>query len=438
MRDGIRQARPREAVYVIDGSRTPFLKAKGRPGPFAAADLAVAAARPLLARQRFEADELDEVILGCVMPGPDEANIARVVALRLGCGHAVPAWTVQRNCASGMQALDSACAAIAEGRADLVLAGGTESMSRAPVLLGQEMVHWLADWNAAKGLGARIAALGKLRPRQLAPVIGLLRGLTDPVVGLSMGQTAENLAYRFRIDRARMDAFALESHRRLAQAQDAGWLEEVEPVYDTGGGFYEQDDGLRRDTTLDRLAKLKPVFDRPFGLVTAGNSAQVTDGAAMLILASRRAVEARDLPVLGRILDCAWAGVDPAQMGLGPAHAMSALLQRHGLAVGDVDFWEINEAFAAQVLAVIDAWRDPAYCRRELGVDAPHGEIPHARLNVDGGGVSLGHPVGASGARIVLHLLHVLGRHNARRGIASLCIGGGQGGAMLLEGNRVP
>jgi acetyl-CoA C-acetyltransferase len=389
-------------------------------------------------RQRFEPSDLDEVILGCVMPGPDEANIARVVALRLGCGYTVPAWTVQRNCASGMQALDSACAAIAEGRADLVLAGGTESMSRAPVLLGNEMVHWLADWNGANNLGARIATLGALRPRHLAPVIGLLRGLTDPIVGLSMGQTAENLAYRFQIDRTRMDAFSMESHRRLAQAQDARWLEEIEPVYDSAGGFYEQDDGLRRDTSLDRLAKLKPVFDRPFGIVTAGNSAQVTDGAALLILASRRAVETHDLPVLGRIVDCAWAGVDPAEMGLGPAHAMSDLLQRHGLAVGDVDYWEINEAFAAQVLAIIDAWRDPAYCRTELGLDAPRGEIPHDRLNIDGGGVSLGHPVGASGARIVLHLLHVLNRHNARRGVASLCIGGGQGGAMLLERDGEP
>ncbi|MGE0370861.1 MAG: acetyl-CoA C-acetyltransferase [Gammaproteobacteria bacterium] len=433
MTDTTGQFERRAPVYVVDGGRTPFLKAKGRPGPFAAADLAVAAARPLLARQRFEADAIDEVILGCVMPGPDEANIARVVALRLGCGHKVPAWTVQRNCASGMQALDSACAAIAGGRSDLVLAGGTESMSRAPVLLREEMVHWLADWNGAKGLGARIAALGRLRPAHLAPVVGLLRGLTDPVVGLSMGQTAENLAYRFQIDRMRMDAYALESHRRLAQAQDAGWLEEVEPIYDSAGGYYEQDDGLRRDTTLDRLAKLKPVFDRPFGLVTAGNSAQVTDGAAVLILASRRAVEAHDLPVLGRIVDCAWAGVDPAQMGLGPAHAMAALMRRHDLKVGDVDFWEINEAFAAQVLAVVEAWRDPAYCRDELGLDAPPGEIPHARLNVDGGGVSLGHPVGASGARIVLHLLRVLGRHGARRGVASLCIGGGQGGAMLIE-----
>jgi acetyl-CoA C-acetyltransferase len=429
-----RAARRREVVYVVDGSRTPFLKAKGRPGPFSASDLAVAAARPLLARQRFEPAALDEVILGCVMPGPDEANIARVVALRLGCGYAVPAWTVQRNCASGMQALDSACAAIAEGRSDLILAGGTEAMSRAPVLLGPAMVNWLADWNGARGLGARLALLGRLRPQHLAPVIGLLRGLTDPVVGLSMGQTAENLAWRFGIDRARMDSFALESHRRLAQAQDAGHLQEIEPICDTAGGCYEQDDGLRRDTTLERLAQLKPVFDRPFGNVTAGNSAQVTDGAALLILASRRAVETHGLPVLGRIVDCAWAGVDPAQMGLGPAHAMAALMQRHALRIGDVDYWEINEAFAAQVLAVVDAWQDAAYCRDELGLEAPLGGIPADRLNVDGGGVSLGHPVGASGARIVLHLLHVLARQRARRGIASLCIGGGQGGAMLLEG----
>jgi acetyl-CoA C-acetyltransferase len=430
-----RPARRREAVYVVDGSRTPFLKARGRPGPFTASDLAVAAARPLLARQRFEPSAFDEVILGCVMPGPDEANIARVVALRLGCGPAVPAWTVQRNCASGMQALDSACAAIAEGRADLILAGGTEAMSHAPVLLGPEMVNWLADWNGARGPGARLTLLSRLRPKHLAPVIGLLRGLTDPVVGLSMGQTAENLAWRFGIDRTRMDSFALESHRRLAQAQDAGRLQEIEPIYDTAGGYYEQDDGLRRDTTLERLAQLKPVFDRPFGNVTAGNSAQVTDGAALLILASRRAVEARGLPVLGRIVDCAWAGVDPAQMGLGPAHAMATLMRRHALAVSDVDYWEINEAFAAQVLAVIEAWKDAAYCRDELGLEMPLGEIPAGRLNVDGGGVSLGHPVGASGARIVLHLLHVLGHQRARRGIASLCIGGGQGGAMLLEGS---
>ncbi len=184
---------------------------------------------------------------------------------------------------------------------------------------------------------------------------------------------------------------------------------------------------------MESLARLKPVFDKPFGNVTAGNSAQITDGAAALILASDKAVKQYDLPVLGRIVDCEWAGVLPEQMGLGPVHASTPLLRRHKLGLHDVDYWEINEAFAAQVLACLAAWADDDYCRTELGLPGALGELDQERLNVDGGGVSLGHPVGASGARIVLHLLHVLARNNARTGIATLCIGGGQGGAMLVE-----
>ncbi len=426
-----------KTVFVVDGARTPFLRAKGKPGSFTAADLAVAAGRPLLARQPFEAGELDEVILGCVMPGPDEANIARVAALRLGCGERVPAWTVQRNCASGLQALDCAAGNIASGRSQLVLAGGVEAMSHAPVLLNKAMVGWLSDWQRARRLPARLQALSRLRPAHLIPIIALLRGLRDPIVGLSMGQTAENLAHRFRISREQMDAYALESHRRLARAQDGDTLAEIEVIYDHSGNYYEHDDGVRRDTDMQQLAKLRPVFDRKFGNVTAGNSAQITDGAAWLILAGEEAVTRHRLPVLGRILDSQWAGLDPAQMGFGPIHASTPILQRRQLSLEEVDYWEINEAFAAQVLACLAAWQDPDYCRTELGLDKPMGKIDRTRLNVDGGGVSLGHPVGASGARIVLHLLHVLKRHNARRGIATLCIGGGQGGAMLVEvGNR--
>ncbi len=422
-----------QAVYIVDGSRTPFLKARGRPGPFSAADLALAAARPLLARQNFPLSAVDEVILGCVMPGPDEANIARIVSLRLGLGERVPAWTVQRNCASGMQALDCAAQSIAQGRAELVLAGGVEAMSHAPVLLAPAMVNWLADWYAARDLGTRLKTLIRLRPAHLKPVIALLRGLTDPVVGLSMGQTAENLAQRFNISREQMDTYAVESHQRLARAQHQGLLGGLEVLYDRDGNYYFADDGLRRDSSVEQLAKLKPVFDKPFGLVTAGNSAQVTDGAACLILASAGAVEKHELPVLGKLIDCTWAGLDPAQMGLGPVYAMAPLLARHGLRSADIDFWEINEAFAAQVLACLAAWDDEKFCRDELHLDAPLGGIERTHLNIDGGGVSLGHPVGASGARIVLHLLHVLNRNNAKRGVASLCIGGGQGGAMLVE-----
>ena len=425
--------KPVHDVYIVDGSRSPFLKAKGKPGPFTAANIAVAAAKPLLARLPFEATDIDEVIAGCVMPGPEEANIARVVALRLGGDHNVPAWTVQRNCASGLQALDTAAANIASGRSSLVLAGGIEAMSHAPVLLAQSMVEWLGAWSRAKTFGQRAKTLAQLRPAYLKPIIGLLKGLTDPVVGLSMGQTAEILADRFNISRETMDAYAMRSHHRLAKAMDNGWMQEVETIYDTHGHFYKEDDGLRRDSDMAQLAKLKPVFDRPFGKVTAGNSAQVTDGAAWLVLANEATVKKFNLPVMGKIVDSHWAALDPSQMGLGPVHAMTPLMKRNKLQLDDVDFWEINEAFACQVLANIEAWKDARYCREQLHTAKAFGELDQERLNVDGGGVSLGHPVGASGARIVLHLLHVLKRQNAKRGMASLCIGGGQGGAMLVE-----
>ena len=420
-------------VYIVDGSRTPFLKAKGKPGPFTAVELALGCARPLLARQTFSPEQLDEVIVGCVMPGPDEANIARVIALRLGCGKKVPAWTVQRNCASGMQALDCAAKDIALGRAHLVLAGGVESMSHAPVLYNNDMVTWLGRLAMSRTLISKLKTITTLRPRFLKPIIGLLRGLTDPVVGLSMGQTAENLAYRFNIDRQAMDSFAVQSHQRLAAAQEAGLLNEIEALYDQSGHSYLDDDGVRSDSSVEKLAKLKPVFDRPFGNVTAGNSAQITDGASMLLLASQEAVEKYKLPVLGKIVDSQWAGLEPSQMGLGPVHSITPILQRNNFALSDIDFWEINEAFAAQVLGCLAAWDDPDYCKEELGLDNTLGKIDQNKLNVDGGGVSIGHPVGASGARIVLHLLHVLERNKAKRGIASLCIGGGQGGAMLIE-----
>ncbi len=420
-------------VYIVDGARSPFLKFRGRPGPFRAADLAVYAARSLLMRQPFDASELDEVILGCVAPGPDEVNIARVAALRLGCGYKVPAWTVQRNCASGLQALDSAYHNIASGLTELTLAGGVEAMSHAPLLFSTAMVNWLADWSQAKGMGSRARLLSRLRPAHFTPVISLLKGLTDPVVGLSMGQTAENLAYRFDIGRRQMDAYAVESHRRLGHAHDAGCLDEIETLYDTHGNIYERDDGLRTDSSIEKLSRLKPVFDRSFGLVTAGNSAQVTDGAAWLILASEDAVDKYDLPVIGLIVDTQWAALSPAQMGLGPVHAVVPMLQRRKLSLQDIDYWEINEAFAAQVLACIEALKDEYYCTQELGLDAAFGEISQERLNIDGGGISLGHPVGASGARIVLHLLKVLQRQQAERGVATLCIGGGQGGAILVE-----
>ncbi|MFO1284150.1 MAG: acetyl-CoA C-acetyltransferase [Burkholderiales bacterium] len=414
--------------------RTPFLKARNRPGPFAASDLATAAGRALLLRQPFAPTDLDEVILGCAAPSPDEVNIGRVVALRIGCGRKVPGWTVMRNCASGLQAVDSAIAQIRAGRSDLVLAGGVDALSRAPLLFGDAMVLWLANWYAAKSVGQRAALLAKFRPAYLAPVIGLMKGLTDPIVGLLMGQTAENLAFRFGIARAEMDAYAADSHARVLAAQRAGrFAREIVPVYDRSGKLYAADDGVREDSTPENLAKLKPFFDRTYGNVTAGNSSQVTDGGAWLVIASERAVKEHGLNPRGRIVDTQWAGLDPAQMGLGPVHAATPILARHGLGLDDIDAWEINEAFAAQVLACLRAWESDDYCRSELGLPAAMGALDRSKLNVDGGAIALGHPVGASGARIALHVLEVLERTGGRRGMAAICIGGGLGGAMLVE-----
>ncbi len=420
-------------VYIVDGSRTPQLKSTGKVGPFGAGDLAVAAARPLLSRHNIPLDAIDEVILGCMMPGEREANIARVVSLRLGIPLTVPAWTVQRNCASGMQSIDSAYHNISTGRDELVLAGGTEAMSRAPVLYNPTMVNWLSAMMRARSLGKRLKVLTKFRPGHLKPVISLIFGLTDDIVGLNMGETAEIIAARFNISRQQMDEFSVRSHQRLAQALEAGNLDEIEVLYDAKGKFYDHDDGMRPDSSMESLARLRPAFDKKYGNVTAGNSAQITDGAAWVLLASEDAVAKYNLPVLASIRDSQWAGLDPAVMGMGPVHAMTPIMQRHQFGISDIDYWEINEAFATQVLGCLLAWNDKTYCRTHLNLDDVIGEIPQDRLNIDGGGISLGHPVGASGARIVLHLAKVLQRKQAKRGIASLCIGGGQGGAMLLE-----
>lgn len=421
-----------EPVYIIDGARSPFLKARQAPGPFSASDLAVQTGRELLLRQRFTPADLSEVIAGCAAPSPDEVNIGRLIGLRLGTGHKVPGWTVMRNCASGMQALDSAVMSIQTGRAELVLAMGVDALSHAPVLVSDYMVRWLAQWRSARTTLNRLKLLSQLRLGYFRPVIGLLKGLTDPTVGLSMGQTAENLAHEFGISRAQMDAYSVQSHLRALRAQSSESASEIVPLTDAKGTLYATDDGIRPDSSLEKLGKLGAVFDRPWGNITAGNSSQVSDGAAALILASEAAVNKYALRPIGRILDIHWAALDPATMGLGPVMAASPLLVKHRLGLNDIDLWEINEAFAAQVLACLAAWESEAWCQQHLG-QAALGKLDPERLNVDGGAIALGHPVGASGARIVLHCLNALRQRGLKTGMAAICIGGGQGGAVLLE-----
>jgi len=421
-------------VYIIDGNRTPFIKSSGKPNSLLASDLAVAACQPLLLRQPFPAVDIDEVVVGCVAPSVDEANIGRIIARRLGLPYTTPGYTVQRNCASGLQAIDSAAKDIMIGRSKLVLAGGTEAMSRIPLIFDNKMAAFLADLAKAKTPLTKLKTIAKFRPSFLKPIIGILRGLSDTTVGMNMGQTAEKLASQFDISRLAMDEFAVRSHKRAYSATESKIIQpEMTPLYDRNGQVISFDNGIRADSCMEKLAKLRPVFEGPFGLVTAGNSSQITDGAAFVLLASEDAVSTLKLKPKAKIVATTWSGLDPTIMGLGPAHAIVELLQSTRLSVDDIDFWEINEAFAGQVLACTKAIACPKFCSEYFGLKKAYNPIPDDRLNVEGGAIAVGHPVGASGSRIVLHLMNKLQQSGAKRAIASLCIGGGQGGAILIE-----
>jgi acetyl-CoA C-acetyltransferase len=344
------------------------------------------------------------------------------------------AFTVQINCGSGMQSIDTAYRYIQEGLSDLILAGGAESLSHAPLVFNRGAVGWFARLNGARNPWSKLVTMLGFRPSFLTPVIGLERGLTDPITDLNMGQTAELVAHLFHVSRQQADEYAAESQNRLARAQLAGYFkDEIEPAFTRDGTLFDHDDGVRPDSSADSLAKLKPAFERPWGKVTPGNSSQITDGASWVILASEDAVKKHNLKPKAVIVDSEWSALDPSVMGLGPVYCSTALMKRHQLSLGDIDLWELNEAFAAQVLGCLAAWEDAEFCRDALGLDGAAGRIDRARLNVDGGAIGAGHPVGASGNRIVLHLVNAMKRLGLKRGIATECIGGGQGGAMLIE-----
>ncbi|OUT98115.1 MAG: acetyl-CoA acetyltransferase [Betaproteobacteria bacterium TMED41] len=423
-------------VYIIDASRTPFLKAQSKlgPGPFSASELAVQTGKSLLLRQKIAISDIDEVIIGCAVPSVDEVNIARVISSRIGCEDNVPAWTVMRNCASGMQALSSASHSIQLGLADVVLAGGTEALSHSPLLFSNEATRWFAQFSTSKTMSTRLKQMLKFKPKMLMPIIGILKGLTDSTIGLNMGQTAENLAHKFSISKAQADEYSLKSHKKSTDHEKEIHSRQITSIYTSNGSFFNSDDGIRPNIEINNLEKLKPVFDRPDGTISAGNSSQITDGACLFLLASEKAVKKFNLEPIGAIIDEHWAGLNPAEMGLGPIHAFLPIIQRNKLNKSSIDVWEINEAFAAQVLACQAALESDDYCKKNLNLKEKFGQIDEHKLNIAGGAISLGHPVGASGARIVLNALHLLKYKKGSKAIASICIGGGQGGAMFIEG----
>ena len=421
------------AAWILSGIRTPFAKAGTAFRRVPVYELGRVAIAELLARHDLDPARIDEVVLGnCAQPA-EAANVARVTALRAGIPESVPGATVHRNCASGMESVADAADRVRLGRAHLVLAGGMESMSQIPLLYPLEYGEWLEGFMRAKTPVAKAGAALRFRPDLLRPRMALMEGLTDLVCGLNMGQTAEVLAREFRITREHQDAFALQSHQRTVAAREA-LREEIVPVFPAPAyDVVREDVGPRENQTLEALARLKPFFDRAHGSVTVGNSCPVTDGAVALLVGDEATAQAWPAPPLGRIRAFAFAGLSPRRMGLGPVLALSKALDEAGLGLADLELFEINEAFAAQVLACLEAARSASFAKSELHRDAALGEIPMERLNVNGGAIALGHPVGASGARLILTLLKEMGRRGLKRGAAALCVGGGQGAAFILE-----
>jgi acetyl-CoA C-acetyltransferase/acetyl-CoA acyltransferase len=419
-------------IAILDGVRTPFARAYGPLAAVPAQELGRVAVVALVERTGVRADQVDQVVFGNVATPADAANIARVIALRAGIPQDRIAHTVGRNCASGLEAITSAARIVQTGEAQVLVAGGTESMSRIPLLFNDEAARQYFLLARSKSLWQRLRALTGFRPRHFRPIVAVQQGLTDPVCGLMMGETAEVLAREFGLTREEQDLYALQSHRRAATAQQKGYLaQEIVPVQ-AGSTVVSEDVGLRPDQTLEALAKLKPYF-RKDGTVTVGNSSMITDGAAALLVIPGAQVRAEGRTPLGYLRGFAYAGCDPSRMGLGPAYATSKLLAKMGLTLADIDLIELNEAFAAVVLANEKAFASAEFAREQLGRQSALCELPRDRLNVNGGAIALGHPVGATGARLVLTLLKELHRRGLRRGLVTLCVGGGQGAAAIVE-----
>jgi acetyl-CoA C-acetyltransferase/acetyl-CoA acyltransferase len=392
--------------------------------------------REAIERADLDPALIDEVIVGNVAGQADAANIARVISLSATVPRSVPAFTVNRGCASGFESLVEAAYRIHSGDADLVLAASVESMSLIPLLFNDEGQAVWTGLHRAGGLLARLSALARFRPRHFKPAAALKLGLTDPVCGMNMGETAEILAREFQIGREEQDVFALHSHQRAAAAWADGRMDAevvplpIPPAYDEAALM---DDGIRRELDPEALARLKPAFDDSHGTVTAGNAAQISDGAVALLLASARRAQELGLSPLGKLRAWAFVGCDPARMGLGPLFATPLAFRRAGgLSMDQIDLVEINEAFAAQVLACLEAFGARSFCERYLGSD-PVGAPDPDRVNVNGGAIAIGHPVGASGGRLVLTLLKEMERRDLSLGLATLCIGGGQGGSIIVE-----
>ena len=425
-----------ERIAIVNGFRTPFLKAGTIFSKIEADALGVYPLKETFIRSNIKPEHIDEVITGCCAQPAHAANVGRVIALRAGIPKQVPAITVHRNCASGMEALSAGAQRLLLGEADIVAAVGVESMSNIPLIYNKKMTDFFNRLSRAKTIGQRLSVLASFRLDHLKPIIALQLGLTDPVCNMLMGNTAENLSREFKITRTDQDKFSLQSHLNALDAIENGRFDdEIIPVqiptkYDE---TITTDNGPRKGQTIEALQKLKPFFDRKLGTVTVGSSSQITDGAGACLLMRESTAKEKGITPLGYIRAYGYAGCDPHRMGLGPIYASHKVMRAQGLSMNDIDLVEINEAFAAQVLANVRAFESDSFAKEELNDTQALGKIEMDKLNVNGGAIALGHPLGASGIRIVMTCLYELHRRELNRGLATLCVGGGQGGAFILE-----
>jgi acetyl-CoA acyltransferase len=421
-------------VAILAGCRTPFARSGTLYRDLTALDLAKACLQELVERTEVDPSAVDSVVMGQVVPSVKAPNLGREAALGAGLPKSVPAHTVNRACASANQAIADVATSILRGHAEVGIAGGAESLSDVPILHSRRMARILIDAQKARTLGARLVALAKIRPRDLIPEAP---AIAEPSTGLTMGQSAEKMAKENGISREEQDGIALASHRKGWAATEDGRLPaetcavHVPPRYET---TVTADNLLRQDTSLEALGGLKPVFDRRYGTVTAGNSSPLTDGAAAVLLASEEKAKAEGYEPLAYIKEWAVAAVDPGgQLLMGPGLAVPKALERAGLQLGDIDLIEMHEAFAAQVASNIQALESEKWAKEKLGRSTPVGKVDRDRLNVCGGSIALGHPFGATGARITTTLANEMKRRDATLGLISVCAQGGMGFAMILE-----
>jgi acetyl-CoA acyltransferase len=420
-------------VAIVAGLRTPFERSGTLFKSLSAQDLGRAVVAELVARAGLEGEEIDTLVFGTVVPSVLAPNIAREVALLPMLPKGIPAVTVSRACTSANQAITDAADQIALGHADVAIAGGAESLSNVPILHSRGFANALVAASKAKTIPTRFGALARIRPRDLIPITP---AIAEPSTGETMGQSAEKMAKLNHIPRDEQDQFALRSHRLAAAGtQDGRLTAEIMPYYvpPDYGEVATSDNGIRPDSTPEQLVALRPVFDRRYGTVTAGNSSPLTDGAAAVVLMSEERAKALGYTPLAYIKSYAYAALDPGEQLLqAPVLAAPIALARAGLTLGDIDLVEMHEAFAAQVLSNLRGFESQEWAER-AGLTQPLGEVDRSRLNVMGGSISIGHPFGATGARITTTLVNELRRRGGQFGLMTLCAAGGMGFAMVVE-----